>query len=88
MILVCSSQRIEERPLSSPSQAVVGAHIPPAIGGTRLFEGYDPGSFYDELVAPDGTPRPAAAAMHEILAGMPLDVFEERRQLADLSYLV
>jgi len=53
-----------------------------------LFSGYDPGQFYDELIAPNGQPRPFAAAMHEMLASMPLDVFEERRKLADLSYLV
>ena len=53
-----------------------------------LFTGYDPGPFYDELIAPNGEPRPWAAAMFEKLAAMPLDVFEERRKLADLSYLV
>ncbi len=53
-----------------------------------LFTGYDPGSFYDELIAPNGQPRPCAAAMYEQLATMPLEVFEERRKLADLSYLV
>ena len=53
-----------------------------------LFEGYDPGSFYDELIAPNGNPRPCAAAMYEQLASMPLELFEERRKLADLSYLV
>lgn len=53
-----------------------------------LFTGYDPGSFYDELIAPNGEPRAFAAAMYEKLATMPLDVFEERRKLADLSYLV
>jgi uncharacterized circularly permuted ATP-grasp superfamily protein len=53
-----------------------------------LFAGYDPGSFYDELIAPNGEPRPCAAAMYESFASMPLGVFEERRQLADLSYLV
>src|SRR3984957_15873487 len=53
-----------------------------------LFTGYDPGSFYDELIAPNGQPRSCAAPMYEMLANMPLGVFEERRQLADLSYLV
>src|SRR5438046_589679 len=53
-----------------------------------LFTGYDPGSYYDELIGPNGQPRPCAAAMYEKLAAMPLAVFEERRQLADLSYLV
>jgi uncharacterized circularly permuted ATP-grasp superfamily protein len=53
-----------------------------------LFRGYDPGSFYDELIGPNGQPRPFAEAMYDILANMPLGVFEERRKLADLSYLV
>ena len=53
-----------------------------------LFTGYDPGSFYDELIAPNGEPRPCAAGMYDQLANMPLEVFEERRKLADLSYLV
>src|SRR6202167_3361511 len=53
-----------------------------------LFTGYEPGSFYDELIAPNGEPRPFAAPMYEKLAAMPLEVFEERRKLADLSYLV
>ena len=53
-----------------------------------LFTGYDPGAFYDELIAPNGEPRPCAAGMYDQLANMPLEVFEERRKLADLSYLV
>jgi uncharacterized circularly permuted ATP-grasp superfamily protein len=53
-----------------------------------LFSGYDPGSFYDEMIAPNGEPRPWAAPMFEKFASMPLDTFEERRKLADLSYLV
>jgi uncharacterized circularly permuted ATP-grasp superfamily protein len=64
--------------------SVASAHSPDQL----LFTGYDPGQFYDELIAPNGTPRPAAAPMYEKLATMPLDVFEERRKLADLSYLV
>src|ERR1019366_4989208 len=54
----------------------------------NLFDGYEAGSFYDELIAPDGTARPCAAPMYDKLATMPLEVFEERRKLADLSYLV
>ena len=44
-----------------------------------LFDGYAPGSFYDELIAPNGQPRPCAAPMYDQLANMPLEVFEERR---------
>ncbi len=53
-----------------------------------LFTGYDPGSFYDELIAPNGEPRPCASGIYDQLVNMPLEVFEERRKLADLSYLV
>jgi len=69
----------------SSASAVPSDQAPP---DKLLFTDYDPGSFYDEMVAADGTPRPFAASMYEKLAGMPLDVFEERRKLADLSYLV
>jgi uncharacterized circularly permuted ATP-grasp superfamily protein len=57
-------------------------------GNQLLFNGYDPGSFYDEMVAPGGQPRPSSAPMYEKLANMPLEIYEERRKLADLSYLV
>jgi len=57
-------------------------------GNQLLFSGYDPGSFYDELIGPNGMPRPCAVAMYDNLSSMPLDVFDERRKLADLSYLV
>src|SRR5271170_5517235 len=57
-------------------------------GNQLLFTGYDPGSFYDELIGPNGQPRPCAVAMYDTLSTMPLDVFDERRKLADLSYLV
>lgn len=57
-------------------------------GTQLLFTGYDPGNFYDELIGPNGDPRPGARPIFEKLANMPLDVFEERRKLADLSYLV
>ncbi|MDQ1471963.1 MAG: hypothetical protein QOJ99_3443, partial [Bryobacterales bacterium] len=57
-------------------------------GNQLLFAGYDPGAFYDEMVMPNGVARPCAAPMYEKLANMPLEIFEERRKLADLSYLV
>jgi uncharacterized circularly permuted ATP-grasp superfamily protein len=57
-------------------------------GNQLLFAGYDPGSFYDEMVAPNGQPRRCSAPMFEKLANMPLEIYEERRKLADLSYLV
>ncbi len=60
----------------------------PDPGSSTLFQNYDPAPFFDELVAPDGQPRPCAKPMYEKLAEMPLEVYEERRKLADLSYLV
>ena len=69
----------------SSAASPIPAQFPP---DKLLFDGYDPGSFYDEMIAPDGRPRPCAAPMYEKLATMPLEIFEERRKLADLSYLV
>jgi uncharacterized circularly permuted ATP-grasp superfamily protein len=66
--------------MSSAPQTYTGNHV--------LFSGYDPGSFYDELIGPNGLPRPHARAIYDTLAHMPLDAFDERRKLADLSYLV
>src|SRR5258708_28964137 len=40
------------------------------------------------MVSPNGAPRPGSAPMFDKLANMPLEIFEERRKLADLSYLV
>ena len=60
----------------------------PSPSAKLLFEGYQPGSFYDEMIAPNGEPRAGSRAMYEKLSTMPLEVYEERRKLADLSYLV
>ena len=48
-------------------------------GSDLLFSGYDPGAFYDEMVAPDWTPRPGSKPMFDKLANMPLDDFAERQ---------
>jgi len=53
-----------------------------------LFEGYDPGEFYDEMFSARGVPRPHYAKMFHWLAAMVPAQFEERRQLADLSFLM
>lgn len=43
--------------------------IPAALPPDQLlFAGYDPGSFYDESIAPNGNPRSCAARMYEQLA--------------------
>ena len=53
-----------------------------------LFRDYDPGSFFDEMFTADGVPRPHYAKIYEELAAMSTGEFEERRQLADLSFLL
>src|SRR5204863_3927532 len=49
---------------------------------------YDPGPFYDEMFASPGVPRPHYEKIFEELAAMSIGQFEERRQLADLSFLL
>ncbi len=53
-----------------------------------LFEGYDPGSYYDEMFCAPGQPRSYYAKMFQKLAAMAPAQFEERRQLADLAFLM
>jgi uncharacterized circularly permuted ATP-grasp superfamily protein len=53
-----------------------------------LFENYDPGGFYDEMFVEPGIPRPHYAKMYRRLAATAPTQFEERRQLADLSFLL
>ena len=54
----------------------------------NLFRDYDPGPFFDEMFTPDRVPRPHYAKIYDELAGMSVNQFEERRQLADLSFLL
>src|SRR4051812_4019842 len=54
----------------------------------NLFRDYDPGPFFDEMFVSAGNPRPHYAKIYDELAGMSLGQFEERRQLADLSFLL
>ena len=53
-----------------------------------LFEGYDTGNFYDEMFSAPGVPRPQYAKVYQKLAAMAPAQFEERRKLADLSFLI
>jgi uncharacterized circularly permuted ATP-grasp superfamily protein len=55
---------------------------------TGLFEGYDPGSFYDEMFSGPSKPRLHYAKIFQKLRGMAPKQFEERRKLADLSFLL
>src|ERR1700728_4010305 len=53
-----------------------------------LFDGYDTGNFYDEMFSAPGVPRPQYAKVFQRLAAMAPAQFEERRKLADLSFLI
>jgi len=53
-----------------------------------LFEGYDTGNFYDEMFSPKGEPRMQYAKLFHRMANMAPSQFEERRKLADLSFLI
>ncbi len=53
-----------------------------------LFECYDPGIFYDEMFSSPGVPRPHYAKIFQKLAATATAQFEERRQLADVSFLL
>jgi uncharacterized circularly permuted ATP-grasp superfamily protein len=58
------------------------------MANTGLFEGYDTGGFYDEMFLSPGHPRPHYAKLFHRLAKMAPAQFEERRKLADLSFLI
>ena len=53
-----------------------------------LFEGYDTGVFFDEMFEPSGEPRPHYAKLFRMLAAMPASQFEDRRNLADIAFLL
>ena len=53
-----------------------------------LFEGYDPGAFFDEMFLPSGNPRPHYAKLFQMLATMPPAQFDDRRNLADIAFLL
>src|ERR1700753_1039104 len=53
----------------------------------RFGGAYDPGAFYDEMFAADGTPRPQCAALAEQLDALTPDEFEERRQQVAVAFL-
>src|SRR5580704_7225030 len=53
-----------------------------------LFDGYDTGAFYDEMFLAPGQPRPQYIKLFQKLAAMAPAQIEERRKLADLSFLI
>jgi len=61
----------------------------PAPALTRgLFESYDTGVFFDEMFLLSGEPRPHYAKLFQMLAAMPASQFEDRRNLADIAFLL
>ena len=64
------------------------AAIPSPTVRHGLFEGYDTGGFYDEMFIAPGQPRPQYSKLFQKLGAMAPAQFEERRKLADLSFLI
>ena len=64
------------------------ASIPSPTVRHGLFEGYETGNFYDEMFIAPGEPRPHYAKLFQKLGAMAPAQFEERRKLADLSFLI
>jgi uncharacterized circularly permuted ATP-grasp superfamily protein len=61
---------------------------PTEIREPGLFGDYAVGKFYDEMFSAPGVPRPHYARIFEKLACTATEQFEDRRQLADLSFLL
>src|SRR6266851_3703922 len=53
-----------------------------------LFTAYNTGNFFDEMFSEPGQPRPHYARLFQKLASLAPAQFEERRKLADLSFLM
>src|SRR5271170_1255259 len=53
-----------------------------------LFDGYEQGDFYDEMFESPSRPRPHYAKLFQKLAALAPGQFEERRKLADVSFLL
>jgi uncharacterized circularly permuted ATP-grasp superfamily protein len=64
------------------------ASVPSQMPLQRLFGDYQVGSFYDEMFSAPELPRPHYAKIFEKLGAMMPAQFEERRQHADLSFLL
>jgi uncharacterized circularly permuted ATP-grasp superfamily protein len=62
--------------------------VPSKMPLQGLFEDYQAGPFYDEMFSAQDEPRPHYAKIFEKLASMVPAQFEERRQHADLSFLL
>src|SRR3974390_3831994 len=61
---------------------------PTEAGLHSLFESYETGAFFDEMFLPSGEPRPHYAKLFQMLAAMPSSQFEDRRNLAEIAFLL
>jgi uncharacterized circularly permuted ATP-grasp superfamily protein len=61
---------------------------PHDLAAAGLLSDYDPGSFYDEMFAGRGEPRPHCVPFFDELAQMGPSQFAECRRLADLAFLL
>src|SRR4030095_12964486 len=52
-----------------------------------LMHSYEVGDFFDEMFLPGGQPRPHYERLHNRLADMTVEAFNERRGSADISFL-
>ncbi|MGA0899082.1 MAG: circularly permuted type 2 ATP-grasp protein [Luteolibacter sp.] len=52
-----------------------------------MFEGYDPGKFYDEMFASDGSVRPHAAALMERFNKLDPADYRARKEICELYFL-
>jgi len=64
------------------------AAVPSQMPLQGLFGYYQVGPFYDEMFSAADVPRPHYAKIFQKLGGMIPAQFEERRQHADLSFLL
>ena len=55
---------------------------------SSLLNGYDPGAFFDEMFEAPGVPRAHYRKILSRLAAMSPEELDERRRLADLSFLL
>jgi uncharacterized circularly permuted ATP-grasp superfamily protein len=54
---------------------------------TTLFDGYDPGAFFDEMIASDGQVRPHYQRFARRFQGIDADTFNAKRRSVDLAFL-
>jgi uncharacterized circularly permuted ATP-grasp superfamily protein len=63
------------------------ADAAPVGAGAGLVEGYDVGPFFDEMLEPDGRPRPHYRALYERLGALDDDGLEERIRTANAFFV-